>query len=136
MVDRFTGQEKTVSADGLFPSVSADAGFLFYERADGSGCVVKLGRERSSVQLVRISLGSKDNALPGEVVRFFEEKVNPVSGEVTGYDGSRPKGQGKILMVFGGYSFVEMDKPGRIEVGDAVVSSGRETTAAVLGLEE
>ncbi len=75
--------------------------------------------------IYKISFGAKDKIQPGTSLEIYQEKKNPFSNELIGYEEQNFKGLIKIMTVYEDYSFGIIDKEfssnKKIEDGDAVL---------------
>lgn len=86
--------------------------------------------------IYKLSIGKKDGLQPGISLEIYQEKKNPFTDKVIGYDEQGFKGTVKVIAVYAEYSYgmidkeFSSDKP--IEVGDAVLWKAKDKLGSVL----
>ncbi len=75
--------------------------------------------------IYKISFGAIDGISAGASLEVFQEKKNPFTGKLAGYDAQNFKGTIKVIAVYNGHSYGMKDKKSSVgkqfEVGDVVL---------------
>ena len=86
--------------------------------------------------IYKISFGAKDKITPGTTLEIYQEKKNPFSDQLIGYEEQNFKGMVRIISVYEDYSLVVIDKEfstdKKIENGDAVLWKEKDKLGTVL----
>lgn len=86
--------------------------------------------------IYKVSFGSIDNVKKGDTLEVYQEKKNPFTERLIGYDENGFKGSVRIISVYEDYCFVMIDKElsnnKKIEIGDAVLYKGKDKLGSIL----
>lgn len=107
---------------GIFPSWSASSSYISFEKQKKIYIrdSISILKSLDTSKIYKVSLGKGDGLKIGEELSVYEEITNPLTGEITGFDKSKPKGKLKIISSFPGHSFGKLLSDSGLEIGDAV----------------
>jgi WD40 repeat protein len=135
-----SGQEVQLFSEGIFPRFSFDGSWLSCEMPKSDARVMRSAAFSNRLPVavfIKINLGKKDGLKPGDIVKVYEERLNPFTKQVVGYDPDRYKTDLKVLNVFESFAMTQ-DKAAvsKVELNDAAVIPDRNLLGAVTGIEK
>lgn len=124
--DMDTGLSYKILQNGIFPKWSWTGNYITYEY--NKKIFIKETKEFlssiKSKKLYKINIGSSVGLKLGDILQVYEEKIDPFTDKVTGYDQTHPKTKVKIISIFPDYSYVDKvsDDATELEINDVVFS--------------
>jgi len=134
-------EQNQIFKEGIYPKFSFNNTYISYELQKIAKII-----DMKDVQylfpvreIYTISIGKNKGLKRGDILGVYEEKVNPFSNAVIGYDNTQKKTTVKIISVYDDFSLAEKENKGekiKLEVNDAVVKSDQITFGYITKIEK